>query len=233
MNPVALLDPQLRGVPDVDALLSAGRQHGQNGNLIDQLRDQCSGQAPAAQVGRADSKVAGQLPVERVFLDDVDGGAHPDQNVHQGPASRVQPHPRDQCFRVRQQQSGCDEEGGRGEVTGNGTRLRQGLLTPSNLQCPPGYLQADAELSKGYFGMIAAGQRFNHAGRSGGVESGQQDGRLHLGAGHGHGVIDGLEVSAPDGEGRRVVRACLDFGPHLGQGIDDAPHGAPPQGRVS
>ena len=67
-----------------------------------------------------------------------------------------------------------------------------------------------------------------------GAEPGQQDGRLHLGAGHRHVVVDALEAAAPHGERRQAAAvAPVDPGAHPAEGVGHPVHGPAGDGRVA
>ena len=85
--------------------------------------------------------------------------------------------------------------------------------------------EGGAEGAQGQLAVVAGAHGFAHGGGSGGLQAGQQDAGLDLGAGHGRGVVDGLERAAFDGE-RRVAVGEREARAHGFQRLADALHGA-------
>ena len=80
-----------------------------------------------------------------------------------------------------------------------------------------------AERYQGALRMIARGRRFGHRRPALGLEPGQDDGALDLGARRRRRVVDRLQVGTGDGQRRPAVRR-LDARPHAGQRVDHPRH---------
>ena len=84
-----------------------------------------------------------------------------------------------------------------------------------------------AEAGQHALGVVAGGRRLAHAGLAFGIEPGEQQARLHLGAGHGHVVGDALELlAAVDLQRRAAALGGVDPGAHQPQRVGHATHGA-------
>ena len=82
-----------------------------------------------------------------------------------------------------------------------------------------------AEGAEGQLAVVAGADGFADGGGAGGLQAGEEDAGLDLGAGNGRGVVDGAERTAVDGErsvavGEREARA------HRFKRFADALHGA-------
>ena len=85
---------------------------------------------------------------------------------------------------------------------------------------PPCFaLQLRAEGAQRDFAMIAGAQRLFDASLAVGEQSGEQQARFHLGAGHGHFVIDGFQSAAGDAQ-RRLAVLRLDLRAHRRERLD-------------
>src|SRR5208337_3757213 len=74
--------------------------------------------------------------------------------------------------------------------------------------------------------MIARLGRLRDERFAASVEAGEQYGGLHLGAGHGHVVVNAMQMAAANLERREIAVARLNFRAHLEERGDDALHGA-------
>ena len=74
-------------------------------------------------------------------------------------------------------------------------------------------------------GVVAGGDRLDDRGGAGGVEAGQQDGRLDLGRGHRQLVYDGYRVAgAGEGEGQAAAPGAVEACSHALERGDDPAH---------
>jgi len=83
-----------------------------------------------------------------------------------------------------------------------------------------------AEAAQHALGVVARGRGLGDRGDAFGVQAGEQDGGLHLGAGHRQRVVDAVQRShGPYRDGRLAVGG-EDIRAHLAQRLRDALHGA-------
>ena len=83
-----------------------------------------------------------------------------------------------------------------------------------------------AELAQHQLRVVAGEGGLRHAGGAVRIEPGQQDRGFYLGGGHLCPVMDAVQGTAFDPQGRAAVPGeAFDGSAHLGQGLDDAAHG--------
>ena len=127
------------------------------------------------------------------------------------------------------------KRGGR-RIRGHGLADRPHCRPPSTLTATPPPASsvpahAHAPRPEHPLGVIAGGDRLAHRRHAVRPQPGQQDGRLHLGAGHGRPMVDGLERGVADHGHRQegVASARMDLGAHRAQRLDDTSEGSAAQ----
>ncbi len=81
-----------------------------------------------------------------------------------------------------------------------------------------------AETAQHALGMIAGGLGLDDLGDAVDAQARQQHGRLDLGRGHGQAIGDGLEIAAPEGQGKPALVATHIGDAHLRERIEHPAH---------
>jgi hypothetical protein len=183
---VGLLDAQFGGVLHEQALFAAGAEHGQHGNFVDQGGGPFAFDRSAFQVGAAHEQVAHGLAVPHGDVEDFHLDAHGDEEVDERGAGRVQAHAVEDQVRAGHDRRGHQEEGRGAQVAGHGefARLQPRAAVDADPAGAASRLRRRTRAAD--FGVVARGRGFAHRGDALGVQAGEQDAALHLGAGHGH-----------------------------------------------
>ena len=156
---------------------------------------------------------------------DADVGAHQAQDVDDPGPRRVEADPADHESLTGRQRTGDEEEGRRGNVARHFDTT--GFQTLHRRDRDPGTrdLHGNAERGEHPLGMVARRRRFRDAGRAFGIESGQQQCRLHLGAGHAQIVAGTAQRRAAQHADRGVAVGGLEPCAHGAQRLGDPLHG--------
>ena len=163
----------------------------------------------------------------------VEVGAHPPQHLDETDAAGVQAHVLDHQVRPGGDAGGHHEEGGRRRVAGDveiegrqGAGLDPGTAGDGRQPGPEGGQEP--------FGVVTAGGRLGDLGGAGGLQAGDEQGRLHLGAGHRQIESGAGQVAAPDRQrDEHPALPAVDAGAHGPQRLDHPGHGTAGQGRVA
>ena len=182
---------------------------------------------PHHQVGDRFATVDG-----RVLLDDV--RTHQPQRVQQAGAARIEPDRAQAQLRAGHDGRRDQEEGGRGEIR----RHRHVGGAQALAAAQPGEAGRELDLHtegrEHALGVVAGRVRFGHRGFAVRVQAGQQDRRLHLGAGHRQRVVDACQrLPAVDVQRRGTVVAGVDPRAHQRQRGGDPAHRPLRQRRVA
>ncbi len=195
-QPVHLLHPELADVGEHRRAVCHRRRDGERGDLVegrDLARRHLGRAQRARRRGDGDGSVLGRI--ER------DATAHALQHGDEPEAGRSAVDLFHRHAAARHDATGDHEEGGGRRVARHGAVDRSKGGTPDR-DHPPRPPRLDRHVRPGLrqhlLGVGARRDRFAHDRRATGGESGEQDGRLHLGARHRRGPVDGAEIPAAD-----------------------------------
>ena len=120
---VGLLDAEFLGVADADAVAGVGRDGGEDGQLVDELGGERAAMmsAPLRPPG---ATLTWMVPISLAVVlfdgEDAELGAEQGEDVEQRGAGGVHAERVEDEVGVGEEQRGAEEEGGRGDVAGNG-----------------------------------------------------------------------------------------------------------------
>ncbi len=119
---IGLLDAELLGVADADAVAGVGGDGGEDGQFVDELGGECSGDGGAAEavVGRVHLDGADEFAIFLFEIEDGDGRAEGGEDVEEGGAGGVESEVVEDKVGVGKEGCGAEEEGGGGHVSGDG-----------------------------------------------------------------------------------------------------------------
>ncbi len=141
-------------------------------------------------------QVGHRLPGVLAAVQKLDVSAHALKHPQDSVAGGIDAHVSDEKLRVRDQESGGQEEGGGGDVSRNSDFLAGKL--PGRLDDSGGALGSHirAEARKHQLRVVSGDVGFRHPRLAVGVETGQQDGGFHLGGGHRGLVADSVQTAS-------------------------------------
>ncbi len=228
---VAFLDAQLGGVANLDALFGEGTESGEHGQFVNQERNEVAGNVATIERGAFDNQVADDFALRALQIQDGERGAHGLKEIENGGTRGIQADIGDEEIGFGEQRCGGDEENGRGKIAGDIEGLRsQGDFAGAVDRALDGDGAAAlgdlrAEKFKGQLGVIARGGGFGDERFAFGEEAGEENGGFHLGAGHGHFVLNAMEMAAADFERGEIAFASLNLRAHLKEWGNDSLHG--------
>ncbi len=231
-DPVGFLDPELSSIPDDRRPLRLGGEHSEHRQLVDEPWDELAPDLDRAELPAPDEDIGDRLPVDLGLSQEFHIGPHFPEDVQESDAGGVHTHISDPERAPGAGGARGDEERGGGEIPGdrNGPSPELPGDDPDPEALP---LEFRAEVGEHPLGVVPGGRRLHHLRLPVGLEAGEEDGGLHLGAGHGELVGDPAEPPAPDPQGRVLPLPAGDLRPHAGEGLDDPPHGAAGEGIIA
>ena len=127
---------------------------------------------------------------------------------------------------------GHQPEGGAADIRGH-PHIHSGELRWPHGDPKPVHLYMSPHAAQHPLRVVPRGGGLADDGLALGIEPGDEEAGLELGAGHRHGVINAAQVSAADGQGRSgAVSSSHDLGAHLAQGAQNTLHGSGSKGTV-
>ena len=233
LDAVRLLHDQLLRLPNHRGSVGEAAKQGDKRQLVDGPRNLAALHRHAAQRGGAHHEVGHGFAARLAFFLQLDGGAHPPEDIEQAGARRVDADPLDVELGVGVAGAQHEPGGGAGDVAGDSHPERLQAPRPADADGAALSRYGGAHRRKHLLGVVTGGDRFGDARAPLDRQPSQQKRRLHLRARDGHLVLDGSQVPAPDGDGGQGVAAPGgDAGAHAAQRLNDATHGPPSQGVV-
>lgn len=222
---VGLFDPQFFGILHNESVFAGGSENRENGDFVDQGSGYILLNGSTANGGVLDTYVADHLPIDLFQGGDGDAGSGGEKEIQQRGASGIEADPVQREIGTGDEERGDEKEGG-----GRKIRWYSEFAAGQNGEAFEGDHAIDngdirAEFTQGEFGVIARADRLADDGFAFGVETPKEDAGLYLGAGHGKGVVNGMEFGAVDGQGREFSVTRFDVRSHTGKRLHDAAHG--------
>ena len=210
---VAFLHAQFLGVVDFNSLFREWPERGEHGKLVNHFGNLRARDGATRERGVAHRDITNQFTVLRSARETTCIGA-PMEIRKSMTLARVGFTP---TLWSISEDSGHDQRGGRSrntppERSPGTTSWRAGeLWARMNAIGASRAFELGAEFAQGHFGVVARGDRFAHGGEAISEKSGEQNRGLHLGAGNGRGVVDGVEMAAANFDGGAVAFTRLDL----------------------
>ena len=236
---VTFLDAQFGGVANFDSLFSERTKSGEHGEFVNQKGNEFTGNAATSERCAFDDQVADEFALRALQVQNRERRAQGLEEIENGRARGIQADIGDEEIGLGQQGCGRDEEnGGRkiaGDIEGFGLQgnfaSAIGQTLNRNGAAAFGYM--GAEEFEGEFCVVASGGGFGDQSFALGEEAGKQDSGFDLGAGHGHFVMNALQMAAANFERWEIAFASLNFRTHLKERGDDTLHGTFLEGGIA
>ncbi len=222
---IGLFDAQLAGIADDCLPLGQRRRHADHRELVDGARHKLAADLDALEGGAVYQQIGDRLArqLARIALFDV--RPHGFEDIQNPAPGRVDADMLEQQLRAGDQR-GRDQEKSGGRNISRHMDLFAGKpgLRLDAYAVGEG-LEFGTEIAQHPLAVITRKVRLEDRRRGIGVEPGQQQGRLDLGAGDGRAVRDALQASSLDCQGRQLATAAtVNQRPHFAQRLHDSAH---------
>ena len=233
-EPVALLDPELRGAADHGDALGAGGGEEQHRDLVDAEGHEVALDLDPLEPARLGDEIGDRLAARVAAVLEGDARPHAPEDPKHAVAGGIDAHPREPDPGPRGNAGSDEEEGGGGQIPGHRYGLPRTLASAREGDSSSRALHLVSETGQHPFGVITARGVLLDPGAAAGIESREQQAGLHLRARHLQAMFDsGEPLPAPHRERRGAAGGGLDPRPHPGQRLGDPAHGPARQRFVS
>ena len=233
LDAVGFLHAQLFGPAQLGHALGAGRGNEERRELVDGQRHPGRVNGDALETPAAHVQVGHRLAPHQLRVGFGDVGAHGTQHVQHADTRGVHAHMTQDEIRAGADGRCHQEEGCRRDVGRHVHPRRTQHLPAAHRRRGPLAPHLHAEGRQHPFGMVARGRRFRDARLAVGIQPGQQQRRLHLGAGHRQLQVHGREPVHRLHLQRRLAVLAVDARAHPRERIDHPPHGAARQAGIA
>jgi len=180
---VALLRPKLDGAPHLGGALGLRGQHADQRQLVDQVGDLAGFHRDRVERGSPHPQLARRFGTVHTDRRRLHPGPHPGQRVQETGPRRIQANPFDPDVRSGDERRGGDQRRGRREITGH-VQAERAEVRPDHRHDAGLTSVQSAEPLKEALRVVPRWSGFHHGRLAVRPQPGQQDGRLHLRAGH-------------------------------------------------
>ena len=162
--------------------------------------------------------------------ENLNRSAHRGKHVQNGCPCRIQTHVVNQDIRIGKQGSGSDKKDCGRQIARNverfGEQLAAAICAGETVDSNGAAIFFDgrAKFFEREFGMVAGTRGLGYTGHAVRKQSGEKNRGLHLGASHGHAVVDGFELGAANFQRSKIVIARANVRTHFAKRPNHALH---------